>query len=450
MRLPIREAASALDQHHWKLLAALGAASFFEGYDINIVIVALPQIRETFGLSQAQASLWLSVLYLGALPAMLVSRRADHLGRKRLLLLTIWGYTLATFATALAPNIGAFAIMQFLARAFLIAEVAIAWTFLAEELPAGSRGFGFGALAMLSALGTGLASLLWALVLAPLGASWRWLYVAALPVLAIVVWLRRDLPESKRFTAAQEQGHLTGNWTEILRPPYRSWLLLACAALFLGESITHAQVFVVDFLQTQRGFSPSTSNLMLIGAGGLAIPTLLYAGALSDRFGRRTMAIMFLLVSAAGPILFFAAGQGAIALFVCLAIMYVGTFGAWPTLGAYGSELFPTRLRAFGGAAVTFAKVGGQFSSFVAAAALLARLNSFPLTVAILCVGPFLAALVTFKLPETKGAELETISGDDVFLPLGQRPIAATVDSTAPGSDASTQVMRGSERNQDS
>lgn len=417
MRLPIREAASALDREHWRLLGALGAASFFEGYDINIVIVALPQIRESFGLTQADASLWLSVLYLGALPAMLVSRRADHLGRKRLLLLTIWGYTLSTVVTALAPNMAVFAVLQFLARAFLIAEVAIAWTFMAEELPAGSRGFGFGALAMLSALGTGLASMLWALVLSPLGASWRWLYVAALPVLILVFRLRRDLPESKRFTAAHEQGQLSGVWTDILQPPYRAWLFLACVALFFGELITHAQVFVVDFLQTQRGFSPSTSNLMLIGAGGLAIPVLVYAGALSDRFGRRTMAIAFLLVSVAGPILFFVAGRTAVALFVCLAVMYVGTFGAWPTLGAYGSELFPTRLRAFGGAAVTFAKVGGQFSSFIAAAVLLERLGSFPLAVTILCVGPLIAAVVTFRLPETKGAELEAISGDELVLP---------------------------------
>ena len=419
MRLPIREAAGALEPRHWRLLAALGAASFFEGYDINIVIVALPQIRETFGLTQSEASLWLSILYLGALPAMLVSRWADRIGRKRLLLITIWGYTLTTAATAFAPSMPAFVLLQFCARAFLIAEVAVAWTFMAEELPAGSRGFGFGALAMLSALGTGLASLLWALVLAPMDASWRWLYITALPVLALVVRLRRDLPESRRFEAAIEQGRLRGNWTEILQPPYRAWLILACTALYFGELITHAQVFVVDFLQTQRGFSPSTANLMLIGAGGLAIPVLIYAGALSDRFGRRRMAILFLLVSVAGPLLFFLVGRGPVALFVCLAIAYVGSFGAWPTLGAYGSELFPTRLRALGSSAVSFAKVGGQFSSFIAAAILIERLGSLPAAVAVLCIGPLVAAVVTFWLPETKGTELEVISGDDLIVPLG-------------------------------
>ena len=423
MRFPVLEAARSLDQNQWRLLTALGAASFFEGYDVNIVIVALPQIRETFHLTQGQASLWLSVLYLGALPAMLVSRRADRIGRRRLLLFTIWAYTLSTAVTALAPNIVVFALLQFLARAFLIAEVAIAWTLIAEELPARSRGFGFGVLAMLAALGVGAAAMLWGLVLAPLGASWRWLYVAAIPVLALVVRLRARLPESMRFEAARDQGRLAGTWAEIARPPHRARLLLACTALFLGELITHSQVFVVDFLQTQRGFSPSTANLMLIGAGGLAIPVLVYAGVLSDRFGRRTMAMLFLVVSAGGPVAFFLIARGPVALFVALAFMYVGTFGAWPTLGAYGSELFPTKLRALGSSAVGFAKVAGQFSSFVGAAMLIRALGSLPIAAVLLALGPLLAAVVAYWLPETRGEELEAISGDDLVLPLsGELP----------------------------
>ncbi len=419
MRFPVLEAGRSLNRRQWRLLAMLGAASFFEGYDINIVIVALPQIRETFSLNQSQASLWLSALYLGAIPAMLVSRRADRIGRRRLLLITIWGYTVTTAATALAPTIVAFALLQFAARAFLIAEVAIAWTLIAEELPAGSRGFGFGALAMLSALGTGLAALVWGLVLAPMGASWRWLYVAALPVLALVLRLRVRLPESGRFVAAQEQGKLAGRWTEITRPPHLSRLVLACAALFFAELTTQAQVFVVDFLQTQRGLSPSASNLMLIGGGGLAIPVLVYAGALSDRYGRRTMSALFLAVSVVGPLLFFLVARSPVALFVTLAFTYVGSFGAWPTLGAFGVELFPTRLRALGGSAVGAAKVSGQFASFVAAAVLIETLGSLPRAVAALALGPLLAAVLALRLPETKGEALETISGDDLVAPLG-------------------------------
>ncbi len=426
MRLTIPSPGSltaGLTRHHWRLLGMLGAASFFEGYDINIVIVALPQIRETFSLSQAQASLWISVLFLGALPALLLSRRADRIGRKRLLILTVWGYSIATAFTAAATSIVLFAALQFSARVFLAAEVAVAWTMLAEELPAHKRGLGFGALAMLSALGTGLAAIIWGLAFAPLEISWRWLYVAGLPVLGLVIWLRRELPESRRFEAARDQRRLTSRWTQIFTPPYRGWLLLACTALFLAELTTQAQIFVVDFMQTQRGLSPSAANLVLITAGALAIPVLIYAGALSDRYGRKKVAIFFLVVSVTGPLLLFLVARSAIALFASLALTYAGSFGAWPTLGAYGSELFPTRLRALGSAAVGFAKVGGQFASFVAAAALIGALGSLSLAVAALALGPLLAVFAVVALPETKGKELEVLSGDDLIVPFsGELP----------------------------
>ena len=406
--------ATTLARDHWRLLSMLGAASFFEGYDINIVIVALPQIRETFGLSQAQASLWISILYLGALPAMVLSRRADRRGRRSLLLLTIWGYTVTTVATAAAPSIAVFAILQFCARIFLIAEVAIAWTMIAEELPAKARGFGFGALAMLSALGTGLAAMLYGLVLAPLGLSWRWLYVAAVPVLMLVIVLRRRLPESGRFSRAKSEGRLAIKGTELLARPHLRRLLLAATALFLAELTTQALIFVVDFMQTQHGMSPSAANLMLIGAGGCAIPVLVYAGSLSDRYGRKRTAVLFLLISVVGPILFFALAEGVLALFAALLLTYVGSFGAWPTLGAYGSELFPTRLRALGGSVVGAAKVAGQFSSLLLAGLLINVTGSITNAVVILSAGPVLAALLTLALPETMGKELEEISDEDV------------------------------------
>jgi MFS family permease len=406
--------AKTLTRTHWRLLSMLGAASFFEGYDINIVIVALPQIRETFDLTQAQASLWISVLYLGALPAMVLSRRADRRGRRSLLIVTIWGYTVTTVATAVAPSIAVFAILQFCARVFLIAEVAIAWTMIAEELPASARGFGFGSLAMLSALGTGLAALLYGVVLAPLGLSWRWLYVAAIPVLMLVIQLRRRLPESARFSHAEREGRLAIKGSEILAPPHLRRLILAAGALFLAELTTQALVFVVDFMQTQHGLSPSAANLMLIGAGGLAIPVLVFAGSLSDRYGRKRMSVFFLIVSVAGPIIFFALAEGVLLLFAALTLTYVGSFGAWPTLGAYGSELFPTRLRALGGSVVGGAKVAGQFSSLVFAGLLINATGSLANAVVILSAGPILAAVIALALPETMGKELEEITDDEL------------------------------------
>jgi MFS transporter, putative metabolite:H+ symporter len=188
------------------LLGLLGAATFFDGYDRSILEVALPQIRASFGVSQSAASWWIAALYLGAIPALLLARRADRNGRRQLLLVSIAGYTIATGLTALAPTIEFYVAFQFMARLFLIAENAVVWTLVAEELPAGARGLGFGLLAMNNALGVGAAAILYGGVLDPLDVSWRWMYAAGVPALVVVAILRRRLPESARFEVVRAEG----------------------------------------------------------------------------------------------------------------------------------------------------------------------------------------------------------------------------------------------------
>src|SRR6266540_1480516 len=82
----------------------------------------------------------------------------------------------------------------------------------------GARGFGFGWLAMLSAVGSGWSAILYGTILHPNGISWRVLYLAAVPVLTLVALLRRRLPESGRFLAASEHGRLASRWSEMLMP----------------------------------------------------------------------------------------------------------------------------------------------------------------------------------------------------------------------------------------
>ncbi len=100
----IRAGFAALRRSDWMLLTLLGSTMFFDGYDRGVILVALKQIRATFGLSQSTASWYLAVLYLGALPAVPLALRADRVGRKRLLILCVLGYTIATGLTALAPT----------------------------------------------------------------------------------------------------------------------------------------------------------------------------------------------------------------------------------------------------------------------------------------------------------------------------------------------------------
>jgi MFS family permease len=393
---------------HARLLAMLAAASFFEGYDLNVVMVALPAIRRGFGLTQAQASVWVALLFLGALPAVFWARRADRRGRRLPLLVSITGYTAATMATALAPGIVAFAICQLFARTFLGLEVILTWTMLAEELPALARGRGFGILAMLNAVGAGTGALAWGLLLAPHHLSWRFLYAAAVPALVAVAFIRRRLPEGSRFTAASAAGRLSGSWRPLLRPPHRGRLIPVCAAALLGALLTQPFVFVIDFMQTQRHLSATAASLILVGAGALAIPVLAGAGAVSDHLGRKRVGCFFLAIGVAGALWLFLLARGPATLFAALAVAYIGQFGSWPTLSGLTTELFPTSQRALASSAAGAAAVTGQCGSFLLAAALLGLTGSTGSVVAILAAGPA-AALVTIAvcLPETAGTELE-------------------------------------------
>jgi putative MFS transporter len=410
-----REARRLLTRDHWFLLALLGTTSFFDGFDRTIVQLALPQIRETFGLSQSSASLWLAPLFLGAIPALVLARRADRIGRRRLLVWCICGYTVFTGLTSLAPDIGSFTALQFVARLFMNAEAAIILTIAAEELPAGARGFGFGMLGMLDALGVGIGAILYGGVFEPNGISWRWMYVVGLPALLFVAWMRRRLPETRRFTAARERGELAGRWQAILQPPHRRWFLLIISAAFLTQLLTQVGVFAIDFLQTDRGFSVPTSNFMMILAGVPGIPLMVLAGSLSDRHGRRLVGSAFALCAICGVLAFFWLPGHIYFLVPAMTLVLVGGMSATPVLSAYGSELFPTSLRGQAGSWTLVAKLSGQAASLAIGAGLVAATGSLSWSATVLTLGPLIGILLfVLYFPDTHGRELEDIAPDQL------------------------------------
>jgi hypothetical protein len=89
-------AKTPLTTYQWKLFAFLGVATFFEGYDFLALTQILPNLRAEMGITVVHAGLLVGFINVGSIVAYFLIRKADAWGRKRLLTITIVGYTIFT------------------------------------------------------------------------------------------------------------------------------------------------------------------------------------------------------------------------------------------------------------------------------------------------------------------------------------------------------------------
>ncbi len=191
---------------HWRVVIALGVSWLLDGLEVTVVGSLGPALQrsDTLGLSAGQIG-WAASAYIGGavLGALYFGRLADKLGRKRMFLVTLVVYLIATVMTAFTWDIASFAFCRFLTGFGIGGEYAAINSAIDELIPARVRGrvdlaingtFWIGA-----ALGAGLSIVL----LDPrwIGAEYGWRIAFGLGgILAVAILLvRRHVPESPRW-----------------------------------------------------------------------------------------------------------------------------------------------------------------------------------------------------------------------------------------------------------
>jgi putative MFS transporter len=409
MEIAATETKTPLTSYQRKLLAFLSVASFFEGYDF----MALSQILENFGretnLSQASKGVLVGVVNAGTIVAYLLVRKADQWGRRRLLTVTILGYTLFSMLTALSPNAIVFALCQFVARIFLIGEWAVSNIYAAEEYPKDRRATVIGLIQGCTSLGSIVcAGIVPALLKTPIG--WRSVYlVGGIPLIVIAV-ARRNLRETARFEAQKAQGLVLERppFTRILKSEHRGRMLQMALIWALTYVCTQNGVtFWKTFAQRERGLSDGDVSNMITLAALLAMPLVFGAGKLLDVLGRRWGAVIIFTLTAAGVLGAYSLGSRG-GLTAALTVAIAGTSGVLPALNAYTTELFPTHMRSdafawsnnlLGRIAYTLSPIGLGVAA--------ERVGWGP-AVSVTAIFPLLSlGLILWWLPETQGKELE-------------------------------------------
>ncbi|MFD4628096.1 glycine betaine/L-proline transporter ProP [Streptomyces sp. NPDC058475] len=318
------------------------------------------QLLSTFGAFAA-------AFLVRPLGGMVFGPLGDRIGRQKILALTMIMMAAGTFAIGLIPSyatigVGAplLLLLARLVQGFSTGgEYAGATTFIAVYAPDKKRGF-FGSWLEFGTLagyigGAGLVTLMTALLSDADLLSWGWRipFLIAGPMGIIGLYLRMRLEETPAFAAELKKSEadrpkvplremITGQWRA----------LLLCMGLVLVFNVTDYMLlsYMPSYLTSELKYDETHGLLVVLGVMALMMIVQPFAGALTDRIGRRPviaagcagflfLSIPAILLIRQGSLLAVALGMGALGLLlVCFtAAMPAALPALFPTKVRYGS-----------------------------------------------------------------------------------------------------------------
>ncbi|MFC8434600.1 glycine betaine/L-proline transporter ProP [Streptomyces sp. NPDC057253] len=296
----------------------------------------------------------------------------DRVGRQKVLAVTMIMMAAGTFAIGLIPSyatigVGAplLLLLARLVQGFSTGgEYAGATTFIAEYAPDKRRGFlgswlEFGTLAGYIA-GAGLVTLMTALLSTEDLVSWGWRipFLIAGPMGVIGLYLRLRLEETPAFAAEAEKAEASRPKVPLREMITGQWrALLLCVGLVLVFNVTDYMLlsYMPSYLTSELKYDETHGLLVVLAVMALMMIVQPFAGALSDRIGRRPviaagcagfllLSVPALLLIRQGSLVAIGLGMGALGLLlVCFTAAMPSALPA----------LFPTRVR-YGSLSVGF------------------------------------------------------------------------------------------------
>ncbi|MGP2441265.1 glycine betaine/L-proline transporter ProP [Streptomyces sp. JW3] len=288
----------------------------------------------------------------------------DRVGRQKILALTMILMAAGTFAIGLIPSygsIGAWApvllLVARLVQGFSTGgEYAGASTFIAEYAPDRRRGFlgswlEFGTLAGYIG-GAGLVTLMTALMSDGDLTSWGWRipFLIAGPMGIVGLFLRMRLEETPAFMAEVEKAEAERPKVPLREMVTGQWqALLLCVGLVLVFNVTDYMLlsYMPSYLTSELAYDETHGLLVVLAVMALMMIVQPFAGALTDRVGRRPVIAAgcagFLLLSVPALLLIREGSLAAVGLgMAALGLLLVCFTAAMPSALP---ALFPTRVR---------------------------------------------------------------------------------------------------------
>ena len=318
--------ATALDPRRWWALALLCGAFLMVILDAAIVIVALPSIEAELGFSE-QGLQWVISAYALTFAGLLLlgGRAADLLGRRRMFVLGVLFFTVASLACGLAWSPAALIAARAVQGVGAAIMTPTALSIISTTFPEGSeRNKALGIWSMMGATG---ATAAW-LIGGPLveGPGWEWIFFINIPLglaaLALSPILLRESRGGLTRRSYDPAGALTITGSlallvyAVVEAPDAGWASAQTILLFAGSAVLLAAFALIEArhsaplvpLRILRSKTLVGANLvmLLFGTVGFGVPFILtlygqqVLGYSAIKFGLGT--VIFTVIAAVGSI----------------------------------------------------------------------------------------------------------------------------------------------------
>ena len=363
---------AATTSAHKRALIAGSIGNFIEWYEFAVYGFLATVIARNFFRLEGEGELTSLILtyasfavafFFRPLGAVVFGRMGDRIGRKPTLIVVLVCMTLATAAIGLVPVYASIGVaaplivtgLRILQGLFAGGEYGGAVSLMTEFAPRGKRGL-YGAwqsftVALGLLAGAGIVALLSVLLSPEALYDWGWRipFFIALPMGGVALWLRVSMEETQGFVRQQQTGHAAAPVKASTGATIKN-ILVAIGRVMVWSAAGYTYLVIMPtYLQSalHTGFNQALL-IAVISNIGFAL-TIIPAGMLSDRIGRRTVMVVAscLLLILALPLLKVLQAESATLAIKALVVLIAG--GLVGILAGPGpamlSEMFPTRVR---------------------------------------------------------------------------------------------------------
>ena len=399
-------------QERSTLIATFGGWAL-DGMDVMIYSFVIPTLIAAWHISKGQAGiLGTATLLISAVGGWVCGLLADRFGRVRVLQITIAWFALFTFLSGFANSFWQLLMTRGLQGLGFGGEWAVGSVLMGETIRSQHRGKAVGTVQGGWAIGWGLAAICYTILFKALPEAMAWramFWIGILPAL-LVFYIRRRVPEPKVYAETRKKVEASGEGASFLHifstDILKVTLLTSVLAVGAQGGYYAITTWLPTFLKTQRKLSVMNTGVYLFVVIVGSFIGYMVSAYLADRLGRKTTLILFAVGS-------FVTVVAYTYLPISNDVMRILGFplgffasGVFSPIGAFFTELFPSRLRGSGqGFSYNFGRgVGALFPTLVGFLSVSVTLGH---AIAIFAAGAYLVMILgTALLPETRGKEL--------------------------------------------